>query len=170
MSAVQLARAMGALDVYAVDLDERKLALCESFGAIAINAHTHDPVEAIRAMTDGRGVDVALELIGLPLVMQQAMKSLAVHGRAVIAGLATKPMLLDTYRDLLGKEAELIGANDHLLHEIPLLLEFAKRRSLKLDSVVTRTVPLDADPINAVLDDLDRFSAPARTVITPFTA
>jgi len=167
MSAVQLARALGALDVFAVDLDEDKLAMARDYGAIAVHADREDPVAAILESTAGRGVDVALELIGLPLTMRQAVQALAVQGRAVVAGLADRPLELDTYRDLLGKEAELIGANDHLLQELPLLLELARRRRLDLSRVVARTVPLDADAVNAVLDELDRFGAPVRTVIVP---
>ncbi len=165
MSAIQLARALGALDVFAIDVDPAKLALAERLGAIAVNAREVDPVETIRARSVGGGVDVALELIGLPLTIRQAVQSLGVQGRAVVAGLAQEPLALDTYRDLLGKEAELIGANDHLLQELPLLLEFARRKSLDLTDVVARTVPLDAAAVNAVLDELDRYGAPVRTVI-----
>ncbi len=89
------------------------------------------------------------------------------QGRAVIAGLASEPVSLDTYRELLGKEAELIGSNDHLMQELPLLLELARRGALDLARVVTRRVPLDAAPVNQVLDELDRFAAPPRTVIVP---
>jgi len=167
MSAVQLARALGALDVFAVDLDADKLRVARDYGAISVDARGDDPVAAVRRYTGGRGVDVALELIGLPLTMRQAVQTLAVQGRAVVAGLADEPLELDTYRDLLGKEAELIGANDHLLQELPLLLEFARRRVLDLSRVVARTLPLDAGAVNGVLDELDRFGAPVRTVIVP---
>jgi propanol-preferring alcohol dehydrogenase len=167
MSAVQLARALGALDVFAVDVDADKLRVAHGYGAIPVNARDEDPVAAIRRATGGRGVDVALELIGLPLTMRQAVQALGVQGRAVVAGLADQPLELDTYRDLLGKEAELIGANDHLLQELPLLLELARRGALDLSRVVARTVPLDAAAVNGVLDELDRFGAPVRTVIVP---
>jgi 2-desacetyl-2-hydroxyethyl bacteriochlorophyllide A dehydrogenase len=167
MSAVQLARALGALDVFAVDVDAGKLRVAQDYGAVAVDARGDDPVAAIRHHTGGRGVDVALELIGLPLTIRQAVQALAVQGRAVVAGLADRPLELDTYRDLLGKEAELIGANDHLLQELPLLIELARRRALDLSRVVTRTVPLDAAQVNGVLDELDRFGAPVRTVIVP---
>jgi propanol-preferring alcohol dehydrogenase len=167
MSAVQLARALGARDVYAVDLDAEKLRLAAHFGAVPVDAGAGDPAAAIRDRTNGRGVDVALELIGLPLTMRQAVQALAVQGRAVVAGLAAEPLVLDTYRDLLGKEAELIGANDHLLQELPLLLDLARRGALDLTRVVARTVPLDAGAVNEVLDELDRYAAPARTVIVP---
>lgn len=167
MSAVQLARALGALDVFAVDLDPDKLRLAGEYGAIAVDPRAGDPVAAIRDRTGGRGVDLALELIGLPITMRQAVQVLGVQGRAVIAGLADRPLELDTYRDLLGKEAELIGANDHLLQELPLLIELARRRVLDLSRVVARTVALDAAAVNGVLDELDRFAAPVRSVIVP---
>lgn len=165
MSAIQLARALGAAEVFAVDLDPQKLTRASSFGAVPVRAGAGDPVVAIRERTGGRGVDVALELIGLPLTMEQSLKVLAVHGRAVVAGLAMKPMSVDSYRDLLGREAELLGANDHLKSELPGLLELIERGAVNLDQVVERRVPPDADVVNQTLDALDRFSAPTRTVI-----
>lgn len=167
MSAVQLARAFGALDVYAVDINADKLRLAEKYGAIPVNAGSGDPVAEIHRLTQGRGVDVALELIGLPQTMRQAVQSLAVMGRAVVAGIGDKPLEIDTYRELLGKEAEVIGTNDHLLQELPLLLELARRGRLNLSEVVTRTVPLDAGVVNGVLDELEHFRGDVRTVIVP---
>jgi propanol-preferring alcohol dehydrogenase len=167
ISAVQLAYAFGALDVYAVDIDADKLRLAERYGAIPVDAGAGDPVAAIRALTHGRGVDVALELIGMPRTMRQALQSLAVMGRAVMVGISDRMLEIDTYRELLGKETELIGSNDHLLQELPLLLELARRGKLDLTDVVTATVPLDAAAINGVLDDLEHFRGGMRTVIVP---
>lgn len=167
ISAVQLARALGAAEVIAVDLDDAKLAVAARHGAIPVNARATDPVKAVRERTRGRGVDVALELVGSPETMRQSLQMLAVHGRAVIAGLSRSSMEVDSYRELLGPETELIGSNDHLLTELPFLLELARRKTLDLSDVVVRTVPLDADVVNGVLDDLDAYRAPLRTVIVP---
>jgi 2-desacetyl-2-hydroxyethyl bacteriochlorophyllide A dehydrogenase len=167
MSAIQLAQAFGALDVYAVDINTDKLRLAEKYGAIPVNARSSDPVAELRRLTRGKGVDVALELIGLPQTMKQAVQSLAIMGRAVVAGISDQPLEIDTYRELLGKEAEIIGTNDHLLQELPLLIELARRGKLNLSEVVTRTVPLEATAINQVLDNLEHFSGDMRTVIVP---
>src|SRR4051812_34984410 len=70
MAAIQLARALGAIDVYAVDIHRSKLDVATSLGAIAVDASRGDAADAIRELTGGRGVDVALELIGLPVTMQ----------------------------------------------------------------------------------------------------
>ncbi len=167
MSAVQLAATMGALDVYAVDINEERLAMAEGLGAIPVNASQKDPIEEIRRLTDGRGTDVSLELVGLPSTMKQAVQSLAFFGRAVLVGIASEPLQVDTYADLLGREAEVIGSADHLLQELPLLIEYARRGVLDLSDVVTRTVDLNADAINEVLDGLETFGRGVRTVITP---
>lgn len=167
VSAVQLARAFGALEVYAVDINPNKLRLAGKYGAIPVDAGSVDPAAEIRRLTGSRGVDVALELIGLPQTMGQAVKSLAFMGRAVVAGISDRPLEIDTYHDLLGREAEVIGSNDHLLQELPLLVELARRGVLDLSEAVTRTVPLEAGAINAALDDLEAFRGEIRTVIVP---
>ncbi len=167
MSAVQLARAFGALDVYAVDINADRLKRTEKLGAIPINAAETDPVARIKRLTGGRGVDVALELIGLPLTVRQCIESLAVFGRVVVVGLSDKTVKIAPYRELICREAELIGSADHLAHELPILIELARRGTLDLSDVVTDTVPLDADAINEVMDRLERFGGDVRTVITP---
>jgi propanol-preferring alcohol dehydrogenase len=167
MSAIQLARAFGATDVYAVDINPRKLALAEKLGAVPINAAETDPVVEIRTRTLSWGVNVALELIGLARTMRQAVECLGVLGRAVLVGIGDEPVSLDTYRAVLGPEAEILGSNDHLLGELFPLVEFARRGILDLSGVVSRTVPLDAGAINAALDELDRFGDAVRTVVVP---
>lgn len=170
LSAVQLALALGALEVYAVDVNPVKLGLASRYGArpVHVQSHLPDPVEQIRQLSGGYGVDVALEMIGLPATMRQALRSLAVFGRAVIVGISDQPLQIDTYRELLGPETELIGSNDHLLSELPLLLELARRGDLDLSDAVSRTIPLDADLINQTLDELSEFGSEAiRTVIVP---
>ncbi len=167
ISAVQLAHAFGALDVYAIDINADKLQLAEKYGAIPVDAGSSDPVTALRRLSRGKGVDVALEMIGLTQTMKQAVQSLAIMGRAVVVGISGKPLEIDTYRELLCREAEIIGTSDHLLHELPLLIELTRRGKLNLSEVVTRTVPLDDEAINQVMDNLEHFRSDVRTVIVP---
>jgi propanol-preferring alcohol dehydrogenase len=167
MAAVQLARAMGALDIFAVDIKPTKLETARRFGATPVDAGNEDPVDQLRRLTSGRGVDVALELIGLPLTMRQAVQSLAVQGRAAIAGITDQSFEVAPYAELLNREAEIIGVSDHLAQELPQLIELARRGTLDLSDVVTGTVPLEAGSINAVLDSLEQFSDAVRVVIKP---
>jgi propanol-preferring alcohol dehydrogenase len=167
MSAIQLAFAFGALDVYAVDINPERLKMAEKFGAIPVDASQGDPAEEIHKLTQNKGVDVALELVGLPDTMKGAFLSLGVMGRAVVAGISDRPFEIDTYWELVGKETEIIGTSDHLLTELPLLIKMVQRGRLDLSGVVTQTVPLDAREINRVLDNLQEFGGGVRTVILP---
>ena len=167
ISAVQLARALGATEVFGIDLNPSKLELAQRFGAVPVNAAAGDPIKKIRELTSGRGVDTALELIGLPLTMRQALLVLAPGGRAALAGITDRTFEVAPYQELLNNEAELIGVSDHLSTEIPELLDFTHQGKLNLTSAVTRTIPLDADAVNDTLDKLEEFSGDIRVVITP---
>lgn len=166
-SAVQLAKAFGALEVYAVDINEDKLNLAKQYGAIPINSKKVDAAAEIKKLTHGKGVDVAVEMIGLQQTMKQAVQVAGVLGRVVIVGLSKAPLEIDTYNELIGNEVELIGSNDHHLQELPLLVEMARKKVLDTSRIVTKTVPLDADSVNHVLDELEKFSGDVRTVIVP---
>jgi D-arabinose 1-dehydrogenase-like Zn-dependent alcohol dehydrogenase len=146
VSALQLAKHFGATEVFAVDINPAKLALAERFGAIPVNAFAGDPVAQLRELTGGRGVDVALELIGLPLTMRQAVESLAVLGRAALVGLTRENFEIAPYAGLLNKEAEIIGVSDHLASEIPLLLDLARTAELDLRTALPGRFPSKPAP------------------------
>ena len=165
MSAIQLARALGAVEVYAVDIKQDKLELASEYGAIPIDATRMDAVEEIRRLTKGGGVNLALEMIGLPKTMQQTIKSLGPLGRAVMVGLSQVPLEINPYQTLIGYEAEVIGSNDHLLQELPFLIDLARQKILDTSHVVSQTIPLDAEKINQRLDDLEQFTEDVRAVI-----
>jgi 2-desacetyl-2-hydroxyethyl bacteriochlorophyllide A dehydrogenase len=167
LSAIQLAKAMGAVEVYAVDIQQDKLELASEYDAIPVDASRHDAVDEIRRLTRGRGVDVALEMIGLQKTMKQTVESLGIMGRAVIVGLSREPLEVNPYATLIGHEAEIIGSNDHLLQELPLLVDMARRGILDTSRVVSQIVPLDAAKINRRLDELEHFTSDVRAVIVP---
>lgn len=169
-SAIQLARALGARQVFAVDIQPSKLELAWQLGAVPVlsdQSDASDPAGSIRQLTHGRGVDVALELIGLPETMQQAVRSLAIKGRAALAGITEKTFAVSPYHELINREAEIIGVSDHLASELPQLLDFARTGQLNFASIVTRTVPLAAAAINDTLDRLEKFGEDVRVVIQP---
>src|SRR6187397_1139637 len=72
-AAIAGARLAGARTIIAVDLDPKKLDWARGFGAThTVNPGDGDPVEAIRALTDGFGADVCIEAVGHPAVLEQA--------------------------------------------------------------------------------------------------
>ena len=166
-SALQLAHALGAGRVFGVDVQPAKLQLATQLGARAVDARQSDPAEQLLDLTGGRGVDVALELVGAPTTVEQAVKSVAVQGRVAVVGIGDQPARLWLYEQIINKEAEIVGVSDHLAQEIPRRLQFTRAGKLRLTDVVTRTVPLAAQPINETLDALERGGGTLRVVIKP---
>jgi D-arabinose 1-dehydrogenase-like Zn-dependent alcohol dehydrogenase len=164
-SALQLARALGCGQIYVVEINPAKLASIRKLGAVAIDVNAGDPVEQIRKATNGKGVDVSLELIGSAKTMRQAVECLGVLGRAALVGLTTESMSIFPYPELINKEAEMIGVSDHLASEIPTLIEFARSGKLRFSPDTLRFVDLDAAQINAALNKLETSVDHVRTVI-----
>jgi 2-desacetyl-2-hydroxyethyl bacteriochlorophyllide A dehydrogenase len=152
-SAVQLAKVLGADRVFAVDRVPEKLELARSFGAIPV------------AAAELRDIDVALDFAGHPATSLQALRSLRRGGRIMIVAINLRELAIDPYRDVLANERHIIGVSDHTRDELVELLELGRRGEIEMSRVITRRVGLDADSINAVLDDLDRGTTHLRTVI-----
>jgi len=166
-SALQLARAFDCGDVYAVEINPAKLALAASMGAVAIDARSADPVGQIKEATDGKRVDVALELIGSAKTMHQAVLCLGSLGRAALVGLTAESMSIHPYTEFINKEVEIIGVSDHLATELPVLIELARSGKLRFPQDALRVVDLDAGQINAALDAVQHSIDHVRTVIVP---
>jgi propanol-preferring alcohol dehydrogenase len=165
LSAIQLAQACGAAEVFAVDIDPAKLAAAEAYGARPIDGAHGAPEQQLHDLTHGRGVDVALEFAGIPATQAQAVASLAVQGRAALAGITASPFAVQSYPTLINREAEIVGVSDHLRGELITLMELAHRGLLDLESVIADRIALDADQINSRLDALAAFRGRTRSVI-----
>jgi S-(hydroxymethyl)mycothiol dehydrogenase len=75
-AAVACAALAGATTIIGVDLDDAKLATAQDFGAThTVNARGQDPVEAIRALTGGYGVDLVIDAVGIAATFRQAFEA-----------------------------------------------------------------------------------------------
>jgi 2-desacetyl-2-hydroxyethyl bacteriochlorophyllide A dehydrogenase len=96
LCAVQAALAAGATQVFAIDSVEERLAMAASFGATPLHLGEDEPKRAVRAATEGRGVDVAIDAVGDPAPLAMAISLArdagAVSGIGAYAGQAEVPM------------------------------------------------------------------------------
>jgi 2-desacetyl-2-hydroxyethyl bacteriochlorophyllide A dehydrogenase len=169
VSVLQLANALRARDVLAVDVVPSKLEAAAGSGARPVDARG-DVRAAILAATGGRGVDVAVDLAGHPPLCTEALRSLAPGGRLVLVGLNPRPFEFNPYRDVLARERRIVGCSDHTREELVALLDMAAEGRIDMSRAITRRVPFQAAAIDAVLDDLDRGTGHFRTVIDGFEA
>jgi putative PIG3 family NAD(P)H quinone oxidoreductase len=85
--ALQVARALGATPVITTVGSDERAGRCRELGAdVVVNYKSEDFVEAARAATDGRGVDVVLDIIGAAYLARN-VSALAPDGRLVVIGL-----------------------------------------------------------------------------------
>lgn len=145
-AAVASARLCGATTIIAVDLDDRKLATARKFGAThTVNGGREDAVAAVRAATGGFGVDVAVEAVGRPEVLQQAFYARDLAGTVVQVGVPTPDMPLPNIPmiDFFGRGGALKPSwyGDCLpSRDFPMLIDMYQQGRLDLDGFVSETI------------------------------
>ena len=108
-TAIQMARARGAT-VFATAGSDEKCRACEALGARhAINYRSHDFVAAIKELTDGRGVDLILDIMGGSYLARN-LAALATDGRLVQIGLMEGATGSIDLRRVLARRLTLTGS------------------------------------------------------------
>jgi S-(hydroxymethyl)glutathione dehydrogenase / alcohol dehydrogenase len=167
LSIVQGARIGGAGQIIALDIFESKLETAKRVGAThVVNTSNEDPVNAVRKLTRGVGVDHAFEAVGNSTLVRQAIESLAIRGTATIVGVLPPDAMIEfpwmAIRPECRVQTSRMGSNRFRV-DIPRYLEFYRQGRLLLDEMVSRRGSLD--------DINDAFRAMkagevARTVLT----
>ncbi|WP_406181658.1 S-(hydroxymethyl)mycothiol dehydrogenase [Streptomyces canus] len=147
-AAIAGARLAGAARIIAVDIDDRKLALAETFGATHIvNSRDSEPVSVIRELTGGHGADVVIDAVGRPETYQQAFHARDLAGTVVLVGVPTPDMKLELpLLDVFGRGGALKSSwyGDCLpSRDFPMLIDLYRQGRLDLDAFVTETIALD---------------------------
>ena len=109
LSAVQLAAAMG-VEVIGIDIAADRVKRAAEFGAAHVLDGTKtDPVEAIRALTAGKGVTCAMDCAGSEVARQQAVRSTRPWGKIALVAIGGN-LTVDAMKDLIGKQRTVIGS------------------------------------------------------------
>ncbi len=137
----------GATTIIGVDIDDRKLEWARDFGAThTINSNDEDPVEKIKSLTGGNGVDVAIEAIGLPHVYRQAFEARDLAGTVVLVGVPTPDMTIELpFLEVFGRGGALKSSwyGDCLpSRDFPMLIDLYLQGRLDLDRFVSETIGL----------------------------
>ena len=150
-TAIQLARVRGAR-VFATAGSEEKCRACRALGAeLAINYREADFVAAVREATDGRGVDVILDMVGGDYLPRD-VRALAVDGRLVMIAHPGGPKVELNFAQVMVKRLTITGSTlrpqsveakariaADLRREVWPLLDAGR-----IAPVIDRTYPLDA--------------------------
>ncbi|MGV9884706.1 S-(hydroxymethyl)mycothiol dehydrogenase [Streptomyces sp. NPDC003006] len=147
-AAIAGASLAGARRVIAVDIDDAKLDAATRFGAThTVNSRGTDPVTAVRELTGGHGVDVAIDAVGTPSTYKQAFFMRDYAGVLVRVGVPDPEMTVDLpLIDLFSRGGALKSSwyGDCLpTRDFPILVDQYLSRRLDLGGFVSETVSLD---------------------------
>jgi S-(hydroxymethyl)mycothiol dehydrogenase len=152
LAVVQGALLRGAGQIVAVDVAPDKLAHARAFGATdVVDASATDPVEAVRELTGGRGVEIAFSAIGAAKGLTQAIQMCAYAGTATLVGMPKpgKKLHADLYTDVFTPRVTIAvthGGDTIPQEDFPFLAQAALDGRIDLARFVTSTISLDEVP------------------------
>lgn len=153
---VMLARAKGAEQVFMVEINAERLKLAAERVELdaTIDGSQHDPVEAVRDLTNGRGADVVIVAAGAPQAQMQAIDMAAPRGRiSLFGGLPKdKPEITVDSNTVHYTELTIAGPAGSTPQHNKQALEMIGSGAVRLDELITDRLPLDRvhDAIEAV--------------------
>ena len=147
-AAIAGSRLAGAATIIAVDIDDRKLEWARNIGAThTVNSKDADPVQAIKDLTDGFGVDVAIDAVGHPAVYEQAFLARDLAGTVVLVGVPNPTMKIELpLIEVFGRGGALKSSwyGDCLpSRDFPMLIDLYLQGRFDLDAFVSETIGLD---------------------------
>lgn len=147
-AAIAGAKLAGAHTIIGVDIDDRKLTWAKEFGAThTLNSKQTDPVEKIRELTGGHGVNVAIEAVGRPETFEQAFYARDHAGTVVLVGVPSPDMKIELpLIEIFGRGGALKSSwyGDCLpTRDFPMFIDLYRQGRLDLDRFVSETIGLD---------------------------
>ncbi len=130
----QCAKALGAGRVVVVGRGHR-LQKAEELGYEVINYEEDNPIDVIKAQTEGIGPDVVLECAGTVIAIRQAIEMIKKGGRVVIGGIPSEEATLPLNRFVLD-EIDVVGSRA-APNALPEVLSLYKSGAIKLNTLIT---------------------------------
>ena len=157
LASIMTASLYGAARIIALDLDANRLDKAKTFGATdAVNNGDEDWIDQVKAMTDGFGVDVAIEAVGIPETFDACTKIVRPGGSVANVGVHGAPVelaLQDLWIMDISITTGLVSTNT-----TPMLLKLVAQDKLAAASFATHRFTFEQ-----VLDAYDTFGRAAET-------
>ncbi len=143
---IQIAKAFGAKQIIAIDVDDAKLEAARKLGATdVVNSMKENVREAVFAKTNNRGVDVAFEALGRPQTWNSALDALSDGGRMVPIGLGAgvQTAEVEINRTVRRSQSILGSYGARTRQDLPEVVRLAAEGSIHYEEIVTRRFSLD---------------------------
>ena len=138
---VQVLKLTQVQRIIAIDIDDAKLAIARQVGASdTVNSATTDTAAAVKAMTDGRGADVAFEAVGFEATIRSAIASVRKGGAVTLIGNLARDVSLPL-QSVVTRQIRLQGSCASA-GEYPECLDLIASRRIDVDRFISATAPL----------------------------
>jgi 2-desacetyl-2-hydroxyethyl bacteriochlorophyllide A dehydrogenase len=145
LCAVQAAKAAGASEVIAIDTVEDRLGMAESFGATPVHLREQDPRAEVKKLTEGRGVDLAVDAVGHPEALDLALRLARKAGTVSATGVYAERV--DVHMGVLWiKALSLTSGHANVIKHLDPVLELLSSGKLDPSPLVTHHMKLDEAP------------------------
>jgi threonine dehydrogenase-like Zn-dependent dehydrogenase len=142
LAATQLGTAMGAR-VIAIDPAHERLAFASELGAdVTLDPAADEPVSALKDLTRGRGVDLALDCSGAEAARSAAVRSTRTWGTVCFVG-EGGTVTLDVSKDVLRKQLTIMGSWTFSSVNQAECARFVAERKIDVDRLFTQRWKLD---------------------------
>ncbi len=139
---IQAIRLAGCSRVIATDVNEHRLEVARSLGAdVTINAAKEDVPARVKQLTDGRGADVALEVVGTGPTIQSAIASTRKGGAVTLVGNVTPEIDLPL-QEVVTRELSLHGTCG-CSGEYPACIQFLESGAIQVEPLITARAGLE---------------------------
>ena len=141
---IAVAKAVGAATVFALEVNEHRRKVARQMKADFVLDPSKDDVLAIvKKETDGRGVDVVLEMAGHPDAIRTGFDIVRSGGRISLLGLTSKPVSLNFSEDIIFKGLTIQGINGRKMYQTWYqMTALLKSGALDLRPVITDRVAM----------------------------
>ncbi len=141
---VNVAKAVGAAKVIAIEVNEYRMNLAKELGAdVVINPMKEDVVARVLEETDGLGVDVVGEFSGNKFAIEAAFKYLKLGGKMSMLGIPNQKVDIDIANDVVFKGITIYGVVGRLMYDTWFKVKgLIASGNLDLEKIVTHTLPL----------------------------
>jgi 2-desacetyl-2-hydroxyethyl bacteriochlorophyllide A dehydrogenase len=145
LCAVQAAKAAGASEVIAVDTVEDRLRMAESLGATPVHLTEEDPRGEVKRLTEGRGVDLAVDAVGHPDALDLALRLARKAGTVSATGVYAERV--EVHMGVLWiKAITLTSGHANVIKHLDRVLELLSSGELDPSPLVTHHMKLDEAP------------------------
>ncbi|PWI58993.1 alcohol dehydrogenase [Sulfoacidibacillus thermotolerans] len=145
LNAIQWAKTFGAAQIVAIDLDENKLQLARQMGATQTVEIASDPVTTVKALTGGKGVDIAIEALGSAQTFSLAADLVRDGGRITVVGIAKTGVSTDIeLQRVVRRSLQIVGSyGARTRTDMPEILQFAATGKINYEQSITATYSLE---------------------------